>query len=272
MSKTVIVGMGIVGKNIYDELIRLNPDYIDINTGSEIHLQDGLPRKMAFQQSIEHLKVNGIKYDLAIICVPTPLKDNKKDLNMSYVFDAINEVDADIYLIKSTIGVDDYYSIKYSTKNRVVFSPEYYGNTQHNKNFEFNYTILGGDKEDCIQVQQILQKVYDARHTFRLVSPEVAIATKFMENSYLANIVSFCNQFYELCNKLGIDYEDVRECFILDPRVNPSHTFVYREHPYYESICLDKDVPTIANQYELELLQDMIKFNEKQKDKYKGDK
>ena len=60
-----------------------------------------------------------------------------------------------------------------------------------------------------------------------------------------------------------ISYEELRELFILDPRVNPSHTFIYDEHPYWESHCLDKDVPAIANFADAELLKEIIKFNEK---------
>ena len=53
--------------------------------------------------------------------------------------------------------------------------------------------------------------------------------------------------------------------FTLDPRVGASHTFVYRDHPYWDSHCLNKDVPAIANAYGAELLLGMIEFNEKRK-------
>ena len=88
-----------------------------------------------------------------------------------------------------------------------------------------------------------------------------------MENSYLATKVTFCIQFYEIAKQLGVSYEELRELFILDPRVNPSHTFVYEEHPYYQSHCLDKDVPAIANAVSAELLKNVIEFNNKQKKK-----
>ena len=58
----------------------------------------------------------------------------------------------------------------------------------------------------------------------------------------------------------------VRELFLLDPRVNPSHTFVYEDTPYWDSHCLNKDVPSIANQFNVTLLKDIIKFNNKQKE------
>lgn len=86
-----------------------------------------------------------------------------------------------------------------------------------------------------------------------------------MENSFLATKVSFCIQFFDIAQKIGVNYEELRELFILDPRVNPSHTFVYKGTPFWDSHCLNKDVPTIANLYDADLLKSVIDFNEKHK-------
>ena len=73
------------------------------------------------------------------------------------------------------------------------------------------------------------------------------------------------HQFSDICKAHGVPYEKVRELFILDPRVNPSHTFVYDEHPYWSSHCLDKDIPAIAESENAPLLKELIKFNTKRK-------
>lgn len=146
---------------------------------------------------------------------------------------------------------------------KVIFSPEYYGATQHCNNFDFNFTILGGEKEYCIQVQQVLQKVYDARHRFYITDSKTSEMVKFMENSWLATKVTFCCEFARACEKANINYEEVRELFIADPRVNPAHTFVYKNTPYYKSHCLDKDVPSISNQFDIKLLKEIIQINKK---------
>ena len=62
-----------------------------------------------------------------------------------------------------------------------------------------------------------------------------------------------------------VNYEELRELFILDPRVNPSHTFVYRDKPYWDSHCLNKDVSHVAYHEDAEFLINMCKFNEKRK-------
>lgn len=125
---------------------------------------------------------------------------------------------------------------------------------------------MGGDKQNCCEIIQIYQEIFDARHQFKITDRKTAETTKYMLNSFLATKVSFCVQFYELCEKLGISYEELRELFVLDERIDPSHIFVYRDSPYWDSHCFNKDVPAIAESFDLSLLKDVIKFNEYQKD------
>ena len=209
------------------------------------------------------------KYDLAFICVDTPLTP-ENSLDTTEVVNAIKENDADIYVIKSTVPVGTTELMQIHSGKRLVFSPEYYGGTPHCNNFDFGFTILGGEKQDCIAVQQILQECYDARHIFRITDSKTAELVKFMENSWIATKVSFCNQFYEIAKTYDISYEELRELFILDPRVNPAHTFVYSEHPYWDTHCLNKDVPCIAEHKCGDFLRNVISYNDNQKSTYKN--
>lgn len=90
-----------------------------------------------------------------------------------------------------------------------------------------------------------------------------------MENSFLAVKVSFCTAFWQICENYGVSYEKVRELFLQDERVNKSHTFVYRDKPYWDSHCLNKDVPAIAYNADNDFLKDVIKYNNRMKVLYK---
>lgn len=251
MSKpnVLVVGFGTVGHNLYKELWT-----------SEGPLAVSIFDK--YKRMTSNLQDH---YDLAFICVDTPFTiDTTCDI--SEVVCGINEHDADVYVIKSTVLPSQTdFLMQLSTEKHIVFSPEYYGATPHCTNFDFNFTLLGGNKKDCIKVQQILQLIYDASHQFKITNAKTACLAKYMENAYLATKVSFCNQFYDIAESIGIDYEELRELFILDPRVNPSHTFVYRNHPYWDSHCLNKDVRAIAEECDAEFLKSVISFNEKRK-------
>ena len=111
----------------------------------------------------------------------------------------------------------------------------------------------------------ILQHVYDGTHQLRITDAKTAEHVKYMENSYLAMKDSFCQQFYDIAERTGVCYEELRELFVLDPRVEPSHTFVYRDRPYWDSHCLNKDVRAVAEKYDAPLLLNMIAFNEGRK-------
>ena len=207
MNKNIlIIGYGIVGHNLANELQDLNPDIVD-----------------KYKKEINTIR--NIHYDIGFICVDTPLKEDGA-LDISEVNNCINEYDCEIYCIKSTCPVGTVEKLSKQTGKRIVFSPEYYGNSQHCNNYSFDYTVLGGNKKDCEEVVQVLLPCYDGRHQFKIVEPKIAELAKFMENSFLATKVSFCNSFYNVCKEENINYSELRELFVLDPRINPSHTFV----------------------------------------------
>ena len=70
---------------------------------------------------------------------------------------------------------------------------------------------------------------------------------KYFTNIFLATKVSFANEFYSLCNKLSINYENVVELVKKDDRIGKSHfqvpgpdgDFGYGGH------CFPKDIAAI---------------------------
>ncbi len=244
--KVLIIGYGIVGHNLAQEIKTLEPDIYD-------------------KYKIESNTKKDVKYDLAFVCVDTPLLPDYQ-LDITEVKNAVLENESEIYILKSTCPLGSVEKLKQETGKRIIFSPEYYGATPHCNNFEFDFTILGGDKEDCVEAIQILQHCYDGRHQFRITDSKTAELAKFMENAFLATKVSFCNQFFDICQAENINYEELRELFILDKRMGESHTFVYKDTPYWDSHCLNKDVPHIAYINNADLLQKVCEFNNKQKE------
>ena len=241
----LILGYGNVGRRLCAELGALAPDVYD-----------------KYNQS--HNRITAPRHDVAFICVDTP-RTEESDCDVSAIMDCLSSHEAEIYVIKSTVlpGTTEMLARRFG--KRIVFSPEYYGYTQHALNAGAGFTVLGGEKADCVKVQQVLQNCYDASHRFRITDSKTAELAKYMENAWLATKVSFCHEFFDVAERIGVDYEDLREIFVMDPRVNPSHTFVYRDHPYWSSHCLDKDVPAIMNAYDMELLRGVFLFNEKRK-------
>lgn len=240
--KILIIGCGVVGSNVRDKLAKLNPDVVD-----------------KFKPELTHYDPNA-EYDFAYVCVDTPFNE-KGCCDTTEVFNAVRDNNAKVFVIKSSILPYTTERIKSETGKRVVFSPEFYGGTQHCNNWRFNFTILGGDIADCVAVQQMLQLVFDARHIFRFTNSRTAELVKYMENAYLATKVSFFVAFFQIAEKLGVCYETLRELVTLDPRIGKSHSFVYRDKPYWDTHCLNKDVPAIANFTQNNFLLSLVDFN-----------
>lgn len=126
----------------------------------------------------------------------------------------------------------------------IVISPEYYGTTQHSLESP-NFVVLGGNENYCYKVAQLYSRVKDGTFNYIFVDWKTAELAKYMENCWIATKVTFCNEFADIAKAFGIQYERLRQCFVADERVNPSHTYVYPEQPYYDSHCLNKDIPAL---------------------------
>lgn len=225
MKKILICGYGNIGIHIRTEFAYIEP---------EIEIYDKYKEDYCCPEKLETF------YDYAIVCVPTEAKEDGSS-NTSEVFEIVQKLKADTILIKSTIPVGT--CEKIGMKN-VVFSPEYYGTTQHSLKSP-NFIILGGEKGYCCKIVQLYQRVKNGTIHYLFTDWKTAELVKYMENCWIATKVTFCNEFAKIAENFGVEYEELRECFIADERVSPYHTYVYREKPYYDSHCLNKDIPAL---------------------------
>lgn len=252
MATVLLVGVGNIGSILYREYAKLCPDRYD-------------PYKGFFEKK-------DIQYDVAFIAVDTPMNEDGS-CDTTQVETAIGETDAKVYVIRSTVPPTTTQSLVEKTGKCIVFAPEFYGTTQHcdPKSFDYNFMILGGKKEWCQRVIQILQEVYDARFRFLITDSTTAELTKYFANTMLAAKVSLCVQFWDIANQFGVSYEEMRELLLNDSRFNRAHTFVYAEHPYWKSHCFDKDLPAVTKFADAPLVEAVIQYNNKCKEVANGE-
>jgi UDPglucose 6-dehydrogenase len=230
MYKVAIIGFGHVGNCMH----QLFPDAVIYDEPKEIGTRE---------------EVN--KCDFAFICVPTPkAKDGSCDT--SIVDDVLSWVNPkQVIVIRSTVPVG-YTSNKYRDSGKhIVFQPEYYGETVNHpfqNPFNRNWITLGGFPWDTEKVAQLYETIFTADLVVNQVSCSVAEMAKYMENSFFSVKVTFCNQFYDLCQTMGINYTAVKEAWLSDPRISRSHTQVYPDNRGYGGSCLPKDTAAIIYQ------------------------
>lgn len=189
--------------------------------------------------------------DFAFVCVPTPMADDGS-CDTSIVDDVLSWLDPKkCIIIRSTVPVGYTVNKVYDLNKDIVFQPEYYGETTahpfanpHNR----SWITLGGIPDDTKMVAELYQTVFTSELIINQVDSTTAELAKYMENSFYSLKVTFCNQFYDLAECFGVDYNKLRETWLLDPRISRSHTFVYSDNRGYGGSCLPKDTAAIIKQ------------------------
>jgi nucleotide sugar dehydrogenase len=204
--------------------------------------------------------------DLAVVCVPTPQgPDGAADT--SAVEEVVRWLDAPLILIKSTVPPGTTDRLAKETGKAVHFSPEYMGEpTWFVPPWKYpdprapethDFVIVGGPKADF--VLDFFVKVMAPNTRYMACTAIEAELAKYMENSWFAMKVTFCNEFARIAETFGIEYKKLRELWLLDSRMDPDHTIVFRDAPGFGGKCLPKDLAAIiaastAAGYEPQLL------------------
>jgi UDPglucose 6-dehydrogenase len=221
-----IVGYGHVGKAIH----ALFPDAVVYDA----------PKEMGSKAKVNNCEI-------VFVCVPTPsLPDGTCDT--SIVEEVVVWLTAKVIVIRSTVPVGFTDAMKELTGKRIVFQPEYYGETidHHFSDLRHRtWLTFGGSGDDVGLVIRAYQQVYNAEVRIRQTDARTAEMAKYMENCFLALKVTFCNEFYDIAGAHGIDYNELREVWLEDPRIGRSHTFVYEDNRGYGGKCLPKDVSAL---------------------------
>ncbi|AFI04661.1 UDP-glucose dehydrogenase [Helicobacter cetorum] len=285
MLEIIIVGFGVVGKNMtkffthksLEELEKLKT--LTQKAKTSLVLDTLSPKvklkiydpKLGFK--LENSPNNSLKY--AFICVPTD-NDSKQECNLKNVKEVLSTLKADIYIIKSTIPPNTTDAFIKETNKKIIFSPEYFGSTLNNQNFNNHFVILGGKTHLTHKVANLYQFFVPSNFIIRTTTALNAEITKYMENSFIATKVTFMNEFYRIAKTLEADFFEIRELFLLDERMSRFFSFVFEESPFYDSHCLNKDIPALIthleknHNYKALVLQKIMQINEIYKQELKA--
>lgn len=249
MKKICIAGFGYVGKAFY-EFFKSYKHY-------EVFVYDN---SEAVQEEYNFVKrdcsiLNDA--DLVVICVPTPSKyDGSVDI--SHVRNVLSNINKEkLVLIKSTIPPNTTNELsKIYPRLRLVFSPEYIGESTYDLPYPYDYSkkviktpyfIFGGNIHDTSEMVDIFSKIAGPVKEYIQTTSLNAEICKYMENSFFATKIIFCNEFYKICEIFGADYNSVRELWLKDPRITKTHTIIYNKYKdiCFGGKCLPKDLTGI---------------------------
>jgi UDPglucose 6-dehydrogenase len=199
------------------------------------------------------------KSDYVFICVPTPmsLETGRIDLTIiESVFDKIEStIDRNdiIFIIKSTVIPGTVETLIARHPNlKIIFSPEFL--TERTAKLDFinsSRIVLGGAEENVNKAETMFRSRFP--HT-PILKTDVATAQfiKYMNNCFFATKVSFMNEMNQCASKLGVNWKDAVNGFLLDGRVGNSHIDVpgHDGSHGFGGKCFPKDINAFIKLFE----------------------
>ncbi len=217
--------------------------------------------------------------DIIFICVGTPTKKGGSSADLSQIFQVAKEISLSInkfkiIVTKSTVPVttgDDIEKIllkKKSNKNKfsVVSNPEFLREGEAIRDFIFPDRIVVGsnDKKSNRLLNNLYAPLISKGAQYIHTSRRAAELIKYASNAFLATKITFINEIANLCEKTGINVEDISIGMGLDKRIGSRFL---RAGPGYGGSCFPKDTKAIistADKFKINLsvIKSVIKSNE----------
>lgn len=258
MYKVGIIGNGFVGNAIYQNLKNkiINLYVFDVDKSKSF-------------DSYERV----INSNIIFVCLPTPMKNKMGgECNLSYIDDFFNSLPLNlegIFVIKSTIPIGTTKKLLERRKDlKIIHNPEFL--TARNSVTDFynsERNILGGNNQWCKKIEQFYLKYFPHIPNI-IVSSDESESIKYFSNSFLSVKVAYFNLIYELCEKLEMNYENVRSGIISDSRIGSSHTLVpgIDEDYGFGGTCFPKDLNSLIetlknNHINHDILNEIWKYN-----------
>lgn len=213
--------------------------------------------------------------EFIFICLPTPMKADESGIDLSIIENMMEEITPltdntdKIIAIKSTVipGTTLKFEKKYS-KTHFAFNPEFLREASYLEDFINSDRNIVGASNDLVsrRVVALYKQRFPKTPVFQTDST-TAEMVKYMANTYLALKVTFANQMYELCQALGIKYEEVKELVTSDKRIFDSHLDVTTSRGFGGK-CFPKDTVALLGlakdlSVDLTLLEKMWEINKK---------
>ena len=217
------------------------------------------------------------KSDIIFICVGTPTKKNGSGADLSQVYSVAKEISKSInkykiIITKSTVPVttgDEIEKIfkKKVIKNKfsIVSNPEFLREGEAIRDFIYPDRIVVGsnDKKSKNILRNLYAPLISKGAKFISTNRRAAELIKYSSNAFLATKITFINEIANLCEKTGVDVEDVSIGIGLDKRIGSRFL---RAGPAYGGSCFPKDTKAIINtadkfKTDLSVIKSVIKSN-----------
>ncbi len=219
--------------------------------------------------------------DVVFIAVGTPTRRGDGHADLSYVFDAAEEIAEyisgyTVIVTKSTVPVGTGKKIfkiiqqkRSDLKFDVASNPEFLREGSAINDFMRPDRVVVGVMGE--EAKNVLEKVYSPLNLIetpiQFTDLETAELIKYAANAFLAVKISYINQIADLCEKVGADVHDVAKGMGLDKRIGAK--FLH-PGPGFGGSCFPKDTKALVKTAEqvggkISIVEEVISYNQERK-------
>ena len=213
--------------------------------------------------------------DIIFICVGTPTKKRSINVDLSFVYKCTKEIlkytkKKKILVTKSTVPIGTGDQIEKILKKKkkhftVISNPEFLREGEAIRDFRYPDRIVVGsnDKKIFNQMRKLYSPLINKGAKFFTTTRKGAELIKYASNAFLATKITFINELANLCEKSGINIEDISLGMGSDSRIGSRFL---RAGPAYGGSCFPKDTKGLisaADKYKVNLsvVKSVIKSN-----------
>tara|TARA_B100001057_G_scaffold72292_1_gene66539 strand:+ start:947 stop:2245 length:1299 start_codon:yes stop_codon:yes gene_type:complete len=242
---------------------------------SELVVKNYKNKRLHFSTDLERsVKLS----DIIFICVGTPTNKKSSSADLSQVYSVAKQIRSSInkfkiIITKSTVPVttgDQIEKILLKKNNKKKFSvisnPEFLREGEAIRDFIYPDRIVIGtnDKKSGRILKNLYSPLISKGASYLQTSRRSAELIKYASNAFLATKITFINEIANLCEKTGINIEDISIGMGLDKRIGSRFL---RAGPAYGGSCFPKDTKAIIStaekfQTNLSIIKSVIKSNE----------
>ena len=242
---------------------------------SELVIKNFKNKRLTFSTNLKKSINNS---DIIFICVGTPTKKGGSSADLSQIYNVAKEISSSInkfkiIITKSTVPVttgDEIEKImaKKNSKKKfsIVSNPEFLREGEAIRDFIYPDRIVVGsnDKRSSRILKNLYNPLISKGAQYLNTSRRAAELIKYASNAFLATKITFINEIANLCEKTGINIEDISIGMGLDKRIGSRFL---RAGPAYGGSCFPKDTKAIIStadkfQSNLSVIKSVIKSNE----------
>ena len=228
-TKVGIVGVGMVGGALQH--------YLEKKEGLELFLYDK-GKNLGSPEEVN-------KAEVVFICVPTPYLKDGKGFDLSYVEDTFNMLQGEkVVVMKSTVmsGTTEMLQKKHP-QHKLLMNPEFLTEETADQDMAYPDRQIVGYTEKSQTVAGDVMQLLPLAPFERILPATEAELVKYFGNTWFSVKVSFANQMFDLCQKLGVDYDRMVEAAAADKRIGRTHLNIFHKgYRGYGGKCLVKDI------------------------------